>query len=719
MPVVPTYDGFQVRQNTLPQPQLTPPQATDYGDRQLQQAGAAADRAGGQLAQIVAVQQQQDNQIRLDDQFNQLKESALELQHGPDGFLNLRGHDALYRPNGEHLANEYGQRLDERAQQIADGLKDNPALQQQFMRGANDIKLAFRGQALAHTAQESQTYGLSVAKGVQETAMRDIALNWQNPDAINSAVERIQAETHREASLRGYSAEWQQAEAQRLTSSAHKTALLTAIENDRPDYADAYIKRYSSQMTADDILTVRGHLKANEDAREAMAAAGNALGTVRGRFVTSDADRAFNIVLAAESGGRQADENGQPLTSPKGAVGIAQVMPDTGPEAARLAGLPWDENRLRTDAQYNRALGAAYFQQQVRTFGGDLAKAFAAYNAGPGAVRQAVEDDTTASKLPDYDGRGWLGHLPKETQDYVAQNMKAYAAGMGAAPRPTFLDIDQQLRADPRLAGDPARYKLAREEAERQFKDINAALTQRDEANTAAAMRALLANGGSWASLPASVQAAVPADKLAGVMQFAKRLATGDDKTDMALYAALADNPQRLTAMTDDQFTALQARLSAADFKHFADKRGALLSGTDAGKGPDALDDSAVKRGLDERLTLLGIDPTPKPDDLDGAARIGAIRQFTDRYLLAAQRSAGKKFTDADIARELDGLLANNVEYRSWFTAKSRPLLATTAGDIDSATRKGIEQAFAAQGNRNPTDAQVLSAYLTLQTTRR
>ncbi len=37
----------------------------------------------------------------------------------------------------------------------------------------------------------------------------------------------------------------------------------------------------------------------------------------------------------------------------KGAVGIAQIMKDTGPEAAEAAGLPWDEVRWKNDPAYN------------------------------------------------------------------------------------------------------------------------------------------------------------------------------------------------------------------------------------------------------------------------------------------------------------------------------------------------------------------------------
>jgi soluble lytic murein transglycosylase-like protein len=144
----------------------------------------------------------------------------------------------------------------------------------------------------------------------------------------------------------------------------------------------------------------------------------------------SVADTTFGSMLQAESSGRQFTKDGKTVTSPKGALGIAQIMPSTGPEAAALAGLPYDANRLKNDAQYNATLGKAYFDKQMETFGGDPAKAAAAYNAGPGATQKAIAE-AAAEGNPD----AWLSKLPKETQNYVPKvtrgQVDAAAADLG------------------------------------------------------------------------------------------------------------------------------------------------------------------------------------------------------------------------------------------------------------------------------------------------
>ncbi len=79
--------------------------------------------------------------------------------------------------------------------------------------------------------------------------------------------------------------------------------------------------------------------------------------------------------------------------SPVGARGLAQLMPGT----ARQLGVDAD------DPHANLEGGARYLRQQLDAFGGDLEKALAAYNAGPGRVARA-------------------GGVPaiRETQNYVS-----------------------------------------------------------------------------------------------------------------------------------------------------------------------------------------------------------------------------------------------------------------------------------------------------------
>jgi len=91
--------------------------------------------------------------------------------------------------------------------------------------------------------------------------------------------------------------------------------------------------------------------------------------------------------------------------SPKGAMGLMQLMPET----ALLVGVS-----DAFDTEQNIMGGAEYLKQCLQRFGGDLVKALAAYNAGPLNVEK-------------YDGCPPFA----ETRNYVARVMEAYT---GQAP---------------------------------------------------------------------------------------------------------------------------------------------------------------------------------------------------------------------------------------------------------------------------------------------
>ena len=133
--------------------------------------------------------------------------------------------------------------------------------------------------------------------------------------------------------------------------------------------------------------------------------------------------RLHERVRNIESGGRQFDKDGRPLTSSAGAVGIMQILPSTGPEAAKLAGVPWDETKFFNDPNYNDTLGRAYLGSMYEKFGSPQLAA-AAYNAGPGRVSQAL-------KKSSMEGGDVMSYLPSETQNYVA---KLFGSDRGVKP---------------------------------------------------------------------------------------------------------------------------------------------------------------------------------------------------------------------------------------------------------------------------------------------
>lgn len=110
----------------------------------------------------------------------------------------------------------------------------------------------------------------------------------------------------------------------------------------------------------------------------------------------------YGVPLNLVMGVIQQESGGNPtVASPVGAGGLMQLMPAT----AKSLGV-----QDRNDPAQNIEGGVKYLAQQLETFDGDVSKALAAYNAGPGNVRK-------------------YGGVPpfKETQGYV----KSITASLG------------------------------------------------------------------------------------------------------------------------------------------------------------------------------------------------------------------------------------------------------------------------------------------------
>ncbi|MEQ1536018.1 MAG: lytic transglycosylase domain-containing protein [Burkholderiaceae bacterium] len=126
-----------------------------------------------------------------------------------------------------------------------------------------------------------------------------------------------------------------------------------------------------------------------------------------------DAAKTYNIdfellqaMIVAESGFDHL------AVSPKGAIGLMQLMPDT----AKRFGVNADKSKsvelkLR-DPKTNINAGAKYLRTLINMFPGKLELAIASYNAGEGAVQKY------GNKIPPY----------KETQNYVSTVIQTYLA---------------------------------------------------------------------------------------------------------------------------------------------------------------------------------------------------------------------------------------------------------------------------------------------------
>jgi soluble lytic murein transglycosylase-like protein len=120
----------------------------------------------------------------------------------------------------------------------------------------------------------------------------------------------------------------------------------------------------------------------------------------------------LQALVATESG-----FNAQAV-SPKGAVGLMQVLPETAQRYGVQAGKGQTMQARLYDPHVNVATGSRYLHDLIRMYSGRLELALAAYNAGEGAVQKAGD------RIPNY----------PETQNYVKTVLALYAYLKPGAP---------------------------------------------------------------------------------------------------------------------------------------------------------------------------------------------------------------------------------------------------------------------------------------------
>lgn len=722
MAMVPRSLQSQVDVGAAPAGRFEAPEFVNYGAQLLTQTGQGLTQSATQIGRMTNDMAQQANAARFDEAANEATKVALALRYGKEnGYTNLTGEAALNRPDKKPLADDYTAQLDKQLASISESL-GNDDQKAMFARFSRDLSTRFYGEALHYEAQQNKTYQDSVATATQDTAVREIGLTWGDPKTTDAAVVRIREAARIQAQLTGKSSQWADAHALDLTSRGHALAIGAALDRGDAAGADAYLKRYADQLSADTLLRARESITKQDSAIVVGGAVDKTFTRMAPDFAGSDSNRALNIMWGSESNFRQFDKNGDVIASGKGARGISQVMPKTAPEAAKLAGLEWNSElfyrKLTGDPvkdqeaiDYNKALGRAYFTKQLQDNGGRVDMAFAAYNAGPNALKEAV-------KRAEKEGGSYLDYLPKETQKYVTSNVQAFNSGKGRG-MPSQKSVEESVLTDLGPNATESQKQAALQQSRQRYAALTASQKEQGYQVANNAISTLAQNGGDFAALPASVRDNLPFDLVDQVKGYAERVASGQVRTNAKVYDKLTDSVF-LAKLSDGEFGMMRADLEPKDYQQFAKERAALK----AGKALNAAGDiprESINASLSSKLVGLGINPSPGKNDEKEQMRIGAIKQYVSNSVLEAQAGLGRKMNDQEVDRHINGLFLRSYQFRNTVMGveigdvKRMPYLSMSYSDIPSGERTQIEAALKSRGVNNPTQGDILGVYLNMK----
>lgn len=695
--------------------------------------GAAQLQGLGRAMESDAVQQQtQANEVRVTGALNQLQQARMQLTSDPnEGFMRLQGEQALQpQSNGLSMPDAYAQKLKDRANDIASTL--TPLQQQLFMAKGGSELIAFQGDANRWWSKQQASYTAENTKAVVDNAAQAAALNYDSPTSVDIAHNQAQSAVALQARVAGWSPEQTQDVTREALSGVTMSAMRAAIADGNTSAASAMFNAYKDHLTPNALVEgagiinrqVAGHValsaadatlaayqhQLNPDALDAVHAAAGAPANVD--------DATWQRVLQAESGNRDTNPDGSPVTSPKGARGAAQVMPATASNPG-FGVAPSDGT-----AAGDRQLGRAYLGAMVQRYG-NLDQALAAYNAGPGAVDAAI-----AQAKKDGDAGAWLSHLPAETQAYVGR-----IAG-GATPPTTFAppklgdllaDVDQRLGPN----ATPQQRELAEGEVTRRYQAALRDRQQQAQGLEHEAQTWLLQNNGDLAGMPAALRQQIATqapEAWSRLAAFAKVAGPGDGfakHTDPAAYLRvqqMAANGQ-LKDLSDAEFTQLRTSLSGDDWKQFAKARQNEMGGGVA-RGPDTVDAKTMDSLVDARLKMIGVNPSEaiKPgasistDQQAQLQRVYQIKSTVEQAVRAQQVSLGRRLSQPELEHAVDSAFLQQYQGstpgRLWGSNPvDKPLLETQYSDLAPQVVQSMRDVLNRVGVANPTPDQILTTY--------
>ncbi|ALH82902.1 transglycosylase SLT domain-containing protein [Sphingopyxis macrogoltabida] len=557
--------------------------------------------------------------------------------------------------------------------------------------GADTVKVGEHATRQLRTEQDATLKAQIVLSG------EDAAANWDRPDLMTAHVDTMKSSVEKLGTLNGWSNDRVRLETSSAVSAVHKDVINRMLADDDIDTAQIYLEANADEMNATDELSVRGAMKEPLLTRQAQGDFDRAVGTMpvpegAATKEAAPAGTSFDAMVAvtaqSESGNRERDASGRLITSPAGAQGKMQVMPGTNLDP----GFGVRAAKDNSDAERTR-VGRDYLAAMLKRYGGDPAKAWAAYNAGPGRV-----DDAIAG------GGDWLSRLPKETRDYVKKNVAAVGGGAGAQQSARTWDkaaVYAQIDALADKEGwSPERRERSKLWADKEIARDEQLKAREEDAAEREASAWVMKNSGftDLSQMPASIRDRLSPEAQLRYMEAAKRNAApkevpANGPTALALTLKSIYEPEGFKSealgayagsMTRAELESLAVRQARMRTEKPKDTR--MRSGITGAISWGEKYGGLGKFNEDQRVAIYGLMESD-------ARRLSADgkKELTEQDYLALFKRATRE-----------------VPTTTWYGGSStRPIYDMGASNIPAATRKKIADAYRKTYGTDPTDEQV------------
>lgn len=738
MPVVQRVEGPSVAPEGIPNARVTANLSPDYANRL--ERGV---RDVGVVVQGIAQREQEKAETA------QVLEARRKLSDWERGWFDPNNAEGVYAAKGRDalgLVDKIDPEF-ERVQSEIMGSLRSPKAQQAFMQYAAGQRESVLDRVNQYAVREHDGYVQAEFKAnvLNSTEMAARAAAEDRTKDRDREIQNGLAVIRAQAVTEGAPAEATQLQERAFLSAVHATAINTKMAQGDIPGAFAYLNAHAAEIDVESAAKLQAQMAPQLDAMTARSLYdGMQTGRVTPQALGMDvpAEGLWAAQLHQESPTGQYGKDGRLVRSPVGAVGGAQIMPTTGPVAAKYAGLPWDEKLFLYDGpdpdmrqkatEYNLALGKAYQGAQTSAFGSPIL-GMAAYNAGPGAVQAWLQPAGTKTRV----GRNivtgigdprkgeismadFVAAIPyKETRNYVTSIMKRAGGSLQAqAVAATTLEGQMEIAktiVNPRV----------RDEFEQLAIRANS-IRKAAEAEREQATRKSISTTIETMDPGVDLSKALPPDQFAYLNQnpeFKRSMtatlqarAAGQDEvsspTTLAAINRIIYNATQNVGASRKYLADLDVYtldLSPADRNRVAGNIAAVLkpSGANSTKVVNFQTDAQLAERTRARLGIA--------KGKNGDADYGKIEMQYADVVRAQSRQMGRELNAEEKQQIMDRLSTTFVREKFWGASHDDvPVYKATADDVENvpdADRKAITELFRRAGNPNPTPTQFMLLY--------
>lgn len=698
---VPTQELPGVANRALPSPQVQGVGA-DMSGYQLQQT------ALGVAGDLVQRETQRADNAALMDAEAKLSQNRLDLMFNKEGGVyTLQGKDAL------DITNQTLPQFDKQAEQIGMGLT-NGRQKEQFQRMVQSQRGSLSGELNRYEHTQRNAFYDQADQANIATSL-DGAVKYANDPEQVAFYRSKGAFVIGQMGERKGMAPQAVLEAQTQFDSQVATSVIQRLVTSDPLQAQQFYAQSAATMTAADQIKAQKLLGTSVRQQMAVKMADDIWSNGQVGQAALPA-----LIMQAESGGNQN------AVSPKGALGVMQLMPETAEETSRELGIPYSKERLATDPNYNAALGTAYINKMLGRFDGNQTLAVAAYNAGPGMVDDWINGTNKTGKnpsklqLPDPRQGGtaaqeFIQKIPfQETRNYTANIMSQAGPTVPASQK--YADGLQQANT----INDPQLKKFVLDNLDDRKKAYEA------QTNALYDQASKYVLDGGFSTIPAQLINNLPGDELVKLQRMDDYRRKGTEPT--TDYGKLQDFLQmptdRLASMGLEKD--IRPYLSNADFNTVRGAWQKAQNGDGTAQQVAAGKEKAVNTAMAMAGIITGDNAKAKaPGNLDKQQQFrSAMQERQDSFRVKNDREPNIQETE-DLANQLllkvkltgGGMLFGDKEQALWET-KPEDLEGTylNKGElkidkIPPSDRREIINALRASGQQ-ASEANIIAAYV-------